>query len=93
MINSPPKQAMKKYDSLIQKFEFSSLKKEFNWRDDNIQLPEETIRLDDIGKKQLNFVTKYRDYDIEIITISLIYNTEIFMNILPPGDLSTIINT
>ena len=31
MINSPPKQAMKKYDSLIQKFEFSSLKKEFNF--------------------------------------------------------------
>jgi hypothetical protein len=71
----------------------TTLKKEFNWRDDNIQLPEETIRLDDIGKKQLNFVTKYRDYDIEIITISLIYNTEIFMKLLPPGDLSTIINT
>ena len=71
----------------------TTLKKEFNWRDDNIQLPEETIRLDDIGKRQLNFVTKYRDYDIEIITISLIYNTEIFMKLLPPGDLSTIINT
>ena len=31
MINSPPKQLSKKLDSVIQKLEFSSLKKELNF--------------------------------------------------------------
>lgn len=30
---------------------------------------------------QKNFVTKYKDYDIELLSISLIYNTEIFFDV------------
>jgi len=64
------------------------LSKEFNWNDE-VQPWEETIKTEDIGYKALNFVTKYRDYDIEIISISLIYNTEIFTK-FTRKDLSTI---
>lgn len=64
------------------------LSKEFGWND-TLQPWTETINTEDIGHKALNFVTKYRDYDIEIISISLIYNTEIFTKFVRK-DLSTI---
>ena len=64
------------------------LKNEFSWNDES-QPWTETIRKDDIGLNTLNFVTKYRDYDIEIVSISLIYNTEIYVDFVGV-DLSTI---
>ena len=50
MINSPPKEALKKYDSLIQKFEFSSLKKEFNFN-----FPSPSIQLMQSSNKKYYF--------------------------------------
>ena len=48
MINSPSKQALKKYDSLIQKFEFSSLKKDFNF---NFSSPQSIQLMQSSSKK------------------------------------------
>ena len=50
MINSPSKQVSKRFDSIIKNFEFSSLKKEFNFN-----FPSPSIKLFQSSNKKLFF--------------------------------------
>lgn len=69
----------------------NKLQDEFLWTDDYHPWAEQIESDNDIwGRKnsdntkyiiQKNFVTKYKDYDIELLSISLIYNTEIFFDV------------